>query len=90
MNFSAREVTVGSASKIKLAPHLGEFDEAALFTKRLEYENASFKLLEANVPNNYDLVIEFVLTRVTCTSHLGYDKNDLVGIPIHRYYPTRY
>ena len=33
MSFSAREVIVGSATKINLVPHLGEFDEAGLFEK---------------------------------------------------------
>lgn len=58
MSFSAREVIVGSATKINLVPHLGEFDEAALFAKQLGYEDASFKWLDANAPDNYDLIIE--------------------------------
>jgi len=49
---------VGSATKINLVPHLGEFDEAALFAKQLGYEDASFKWLDANAPDNYDLIIE--------------------------------
>ena len=58
MSFSAREVIVGSATKINLVPHLGEFDEAGLFAKQLGYEDASFKWLDANAPDSYDLIIE--------------------------------
>ncbi len=58
MRFSAREVIVGSATKINLVPHLGEFDEAGLFAKQLGYEDGCFKWLEINASENYDLVIE--------------------------------
>lgn len=58
MQFTAREVVVGNSTKIRLEPHLGEFDEAALFAKRLRYEQASFKWLEANAANDYDIIIE--------------------------------
>ena len=58
MSFSAREVIVGSATKINLVPHLGEFDEAGLFGKQLGYEDASFKWLDANASDSYDLIIE--------------------------------
>jgi FkbM family methyltransferase len=40
-----------------LIPHLGEFDQAVLFKKRLDYETPVFRWLEQNVVE-YDLVIE--------------------------------
>ena len=58
MSFSACEVIVGSATRINLVPHLGEFDEAGLFGKQLGYEDASFKWLDANASDSYDLIIE--------------------------------
>jgi FkbM family methyltransferase len=58
MSFSAQQVLVGTDIKIRLVPHLGEFDEAALFSKRLGYEAAVFVWLQANAPHRYDLIIE--------------------------------
>jgi FkbM family methyltransferase len=58
MQFGAKIVTVGNNTKISLIPHLGEFDEAALFTKTLDYETPVFEWLAANAPTKYDLIIE--------------------------------
>jgi FkbM family methyltransferase len=58
MSFSAQQVLVGNDIKIRLFPHFGEFDEAALFSKRLCYEDAMFAWLQANAPHRYDLIIE--------------------------------
>ncbi len=58
MQFSAREVVVGNNTKIKIKPHLGEFDDVALFSPRLNYEDASFRWLEANAAGRYDVIIE--------------------------------
>jgi FkbM family methyltransferase len=55
--FSARSVLVGTQTEIRLIPHLGEFDQAVLFKKRLDYETPVFCWLERNAVA-YDLVIE--------------------------------
>jgi FkbM family methyltransferase len=58
MQFSPKIVSVASNVKISLIPHLGEFDQAALFVKALDYEAPVFEWLAANVPVKYDLIIE--------------------------------
>lgn len=58
IQFGPRTVVVGGNIEISLTPHLGEFDQAALFTKRLDYETAVFAWLAVRVPREYDLVIE--------------------------------
>jgi FkbM family methyltransferase len=55
--FLPRSVLVGTQTEIRLIPHLGEFDQAVLFKKRLDYEMPVFCWLERNVLA-YDLVIE--------------------------------
>lgn len=56
--FPARVVEVGVGTKIRLTPHLGEFDEAVLFSRRLDYEQEVFMWLEQNAAKAYDIVIE--------------------------------
>ena len=56
--FPARVVKVGRATTIRLMPHLGEFDERALFSTDLPYEREVFEWLERNAPASYDIVIE--------------------------------
>ncbi len=56
--FAPRTVRVGSATTIRLAPHLGEFDEWALFYKHMNYEQDVFEWLEQNAPESYDIIIE--------------------------------
>ncbi len=56
--FPPRTVQVGSATRIRLTPHLGEFDEWALFGKELAYEREVFEWLEQNAPASYDTIIE--------------------------------
>src|SRR5690349_135200 len=48
IDFGGRNVIVGSGTTILLHPHLGEFDEAALFSRRLgdASETACFSCLE--------------------------------------------
>lgn len=58
MRFSAREVIVGENTRINIHPHLGEFDDVALFSRRLRYEDSSFRWLEANAADRYDLIVE--------------------------------
>jgi FkbM family methyltransferase len=55
--FPPRSVLVGTQTEITLIPHLGEFDQAVLFKKRLDYETSVFCWLERNAVA-YDLVIE--------------------------------
>src|SRR5262249_13282893 len=57
IGFAPHSVVVGTHTEIKLIPHLGEFDQAALFNKRLDYETPVFCWLEQNAVA-YDLVIE--------------------------------
>jgi FkbM family methyltransferase len=56
--FAPREVIVGAHTSIRLHPHLGEFDQAALFRKALDYERPVFAWLEANAAERYRAVIE--------------------------------
>lgn len=58
MKFSSRDVVVGARTKIRLVPHLGEFDEAALWSRRLGYEDAAFLWLESNTADRYDIIVE--------------------------------
>ena len=55
--FGPRSARVGTQTEIRLIPHLGEFDQAVLFKKRLDYETPVFCWLERNA-TSYDLVIE--------------------------------
>ena len=55
--FAPRSALVGVRTEIRLIPHLGEFDQAVLFKKRLDYETPVFCWLERNAVD-YDLVIE--------------------------------
>jgi hypothetical protein len=57
ITFPPRSVLVGTQTEIRLIPHLGEFDQAVLFKKRLDYETPVFCWLERNAVA-YDLVIE--------------------------------
>ena len=56
--FAPRSVFVGASTKIQITPHLGEFDQGALFQKMLDYEQPVFRWLEQNAAASYDLVIE--------------------------------
>jgi FkbM family methyltransferase len=56
--FRPRSVVVGTRTEIMLTPHIGEFDWAVLFGRRLEYEQPVFCWLEQNVSEHYDTVIE--------------------------------
>jgi FkbM family methyltransferase len=49
---------VGRETNIKLIPHLGEFDQAVLFGRRLGYEAEVFNWLEREAADHYDAVIE--------------------------------
>ena len=56
--FSARAVELGNGTTVLLRPHIGEFDEGALFFRKLEYEASVFRWLSENAPDQYDTVIE--------------------------------
>lgn len=58
LEFAPRAVIVGDDSPIRLYPHLGEFDGAALFDRRLDYERAVFRWLEAHAGARYDAIVE--------------------------------
>ena len=57
MEFGARDVVLGTDVAVRLVPHLGEFDEQALFSRRLDYEPATFAWLE-QAAGHYDLIVE--------------------------------
>lgn len=57
MTLNARAVIVGNCTKVMLMPHLGEFDQAILFSRRLDYEAGTFRWLEREA-TEYDAVIE--------------------------------
>ena len=46
--FVPRSALVGVRTEIRLIPHLGKFDQAVLFKKRLDYETTVFCWLERN------------------------------------------
>src|SRR5260370_38969599 len=48
MEFAARRVVLGEATQVALVPHLGEFDDQALFLSQLGYEAAVFAWVEHN------------------------------------------
>jgi FkbM family methyltransferase len=58
MGFDPRRVLLGRNTPVHLTPHIGEFDEFALFAKRLDYEVEVFTWLERNAVDSYDLIIE--------------------------------
>jgi FkbM family methyltransferase len=58
ISFAPRSVIVGESTQIKIIPHLGEDDQAALFMKHLDYEDGVFNWLEKEAADNYDAVIE--------------------------------
>ena len=57
MTFRPLPVTVGCRTKIRLIPHIGEADQAALFRNRMDYESEVFEWLEKEA-GQYDAVIE--------------------------------
>lgn len=52
-----RRVTLGAATRVILRPHLGEFDLAALMSRRPDYEAPVFRFLEGRV-SGYAAVVE--------------------------------
>jgi FkbM family methyltransferase len=58
LSFAAREVVVGQRTRIRLHPHLGEFDQAALFRRGLDYEKPVFAWLERNAVRRYQAIVE--------------------------------
>jgi FkbM family methyltransferase len=60
IDFGPREITVGAHTSILLHPHLGEFDESALFSRRFDdpCDNACFQWLETYAGREYEAVID--------------------------------
>ena len=60
MDFAARKVTVGTHTSVLLHPHLGEFDELALFSRQFDdpCDNACFRWLETYAGPEYEAVID--------------------------------
>lgn len=58
MDFAPLPTTLGAATKVKLIPHMGEFDQAVLFRAQLDYEPEVFRWLERDAASRYDAVIE--------------------------------
>jgi FkbM family methyltransferase len=56
-DFAPLRVVLGRDVEARLVPHLGEFDEQALFSRQLDYEPATFAWLE-RAAASYDLIIE--------------------------------
>lgn len=57
MSFGPRRVVLGRRTEVRLVPHMGEFDEQALFRDRLDHEPAMFDWLERHVAD-YDVIVE--------------------------------
>jgi FkbM family methyltransferase len=60
LEFSPREIIVGEHTSILLHPHLGEFDESALFSRRFDdpCDNACFRWLETYAGREYEAVMD--------------------------------
>jgi FkbM family methyltransferase len=58
LTFKPRTVAVTERVIVSIVPHLGEFDQAALFRKKLNYEAPVFKWFEHYAAREYDMVIE--------------------------------
>lgn len=58
LQFRALSATLANATRVKLIPHLGEFDQSVLFRQRLDYEAEVFCWLESQAVSRYDAVIE--------------------------------
>lgn len=57
ITFQPMPVIVGADTQLDIVPHIGEFDFAALFYRRLPYEEEVFRVLEKYVPY-FDGIIE--------------------------------
>ena len=58
MTFKSRSIAVTDSVMISVVPHLGEFDQAALFRKTLNYEAPVFEWLKDCAAKEYDMIIE--------------------------------
>ena len=58
MKLRARTVLFGRRTKLRLIPHIGEYDGEALFQRRITYEAPIAAWLEANAAASYDVIIE--------------------------------
>jgi hypothetical protein len=58
LSFPARDVVLGERTTVRMHPHLGEFDQAALFRRRLGYEQPVFAWLERHAAQRYEAVVE--------------------------------
>jgi FkbM family methyltransferase len=58
IDFGRRRVILGTRTNVFLCPHLGEFDEEALFRRRISYEVACLRWLENHAGTDYDCIIE--------------------------------
>jgi FkbM family methyltransferase len=56
--FKPKSVILGDSINVFVVPHLGEFDQSALFRKDLDYEAPVFAWLADYALNKYDKVIE--------------------------------
>ena len=55
--FAPRSIVLGHSVEVRLVPHLGEFDEHALYSRHIDYERAVFRWLEPQA-SQYDLIVE--------------------------------
>jgi FkbM family methyltransferase len=79
LQFKPKRVLLGRDTRVFLVPHLGEFDQAALFTKELDYEAPVFEWLAETAPPNYNLVIEIGANVGVYTVFLDALAKDLPG-----------
>lgn len=56
-DFPKRRVELSEGCEIEIRPHIGEFDFAALFSRRLNYEREVFSALKARI-GQYDSIVE--------------------------------
>jgi hypothetical protein len=58
LDFRPLTATVGIGTKIRLVPHIGEFDQSVLFRNHLDYESGVSRWLESVASSKYYVIIE--------------------------------
>lgn len=89
IHFRPRRVSVTETTEVDLIPHVGEFDFAALFLKRISYEQEVFDFLQGRLAG-YDAIVEIgsnVGVFTTFFSHVT--RREKIPAPIFAFEPSR-
>ena len=80
-------VTLGSGTQVKLHPHNGEFDFAAVLGGRMHYEEEVFSFLDSRIAD-YDAVIEIGANVGVFTVYFGKQLEQRGGL-VYAFEPSR-